>query len=237
MRSSLLHLTAIDYGGNKGESNRYSTGSRGAKVSLMVRALEKDILKGVYEKGTLMPSQNDLCSKYDVFSGTVREAFKILEAKGLVTISQRRRAHVNTNSLDQYVDSISTSMMSDGGSDGKLFADLLDTYTILEISAVKTLCRKNDRSALLRKPESHLTAMQEDIDTQSDSGSEVDFSNHDFSFLQSIAECSDNSILKSIYKSFSPQLKKLLTMADESIEEKKQKVVQYSNSSRRRERG
>ena len=79
--------------------------------------------------------------------------------------------HVNTNSLDQYVDSISTSMMSDGGSDGKLFADLLDTYTILEISAVKTLCRKNDRSALLRKPESHLTAMQEDIDTQSDSGS------------------------------------------------------------------
>ena len=171
MRSSLLHLTAIDYGGNKGESNRYSTGSRGAKVSLMVRALEKDILKGVYEKGTLMPSQNDLCSKYDVFSGTVREAFKILEAKGLVTISQRRRAHVNTNSLDQYVDSISTSMMSDGGSDGKLFADLLDTYTILEISAVKTLCRKNDRSALLRKPESHLTAMQEDIDTQSDSGS------------------------------------------------------------------
>ena len=166
-----LQAAFVDYGGNKGESNRYSTGSRGAKVSLMVRALEKDILKGVYEKGTLMPSQNDLCSKYDVSSRTVREAFKILEAKGLVTISQRRRAHVNTNSLDQYVDSISTSMMSDGGSDGKLFADLLDTYTILEISAVKTLCRKNDRSALLRKPESHLTAMQEDIDTQSDSGS------------------------------------------------------------------
>lgn len=132
MRSSLLHQAAIDYGGNKGESNRYSTGSRGSKVSLMVRALEKDILKGVYEKGTLMPSQNDLCSKYDVFSGTVREAFKILEAKGLVTISQRRRACVNTNSLDQYVDSISTSMMSDGGSDGKLFADLLDTCKVLE---------------------------------------------------------------------------------------------------------
>ena len=100
--------------------------------------------------------------------------------------------------------------LHDGASiirDGKLFADLLDTYTILEISAVKTLCRKNDRSALLRKPESHLTAMQEDIDTQSDSGSEVDFSNHDFSFLREIAECPDNSILKSIYKSFSPQLK------------------------------
>lgn len=43
------------------------------------------------------------------------------------------------------------------------------------------------------------------------------------------AECPDNSILKSIYKSFSPQLKKLLTMADESIEEKRQKVLQYSH--------
>lgn len=93
---------------------------------------------------------------------------------------------------------------------------------------MKTLCRKNDRSALLRKPESHLTAMQEDIDTQSDSGSEVDFSNHDFSFLREIAECSDNSILKSIYKSFSPQLKKLLTPSSESIEERKRKALQYS---------
>lgn len=199
-----------------------------SKVSIIVRALEKDILKGVYEKGTLMPSQNDLCSKYDVSSRTVREAFKILEAKGLVTISQGRRAYVNTNSLDQYVDSISASMMSGDTRDNKLFADLLDTYTILEISAVKTLCRQNDRCALLRKPEIHLTAMRESVDLQPVSGSEEDFSSNDFSFLQSIAECSHNSILKSIYKSFSSQLKKLLTPADESIEERKQKVLQYS---------
>ena len=196
-----------------------------SKVSIIVRALEKDILKGVYEKGTLMPSQNDLCSKYDVSSRTVREAFKILEAKGLVTISQGRRAYVNTNSLDQYVDSISASMMSEDTKDSKLFADLLDTYTILEISAVKTLCRQDDRSAPLRKLETHLTAMRKSVDFQS---SEEDFSSNDFSFLQSIAECSRNSILKSIYKSFSSQLKKLLTPADESIEEKKQKVLQYS---------
>lgn len=202
-----------------------------SKVSIIVRALEKDILKGVYEKGTLMPSQNDLCSKYDVSSRTVREAFKILEAKGLVTISQGRRAYVNTNSLDQYVDSISASMMSGDTRDSKLFADLLDTYTILEISAVKTLCRQNDRIPLLRKLEAHLTAMKEDLDLLSVSdneGSDEDFSRNDFSFLQSIAECSRNSILKSIYKSFSSQLKKLLTPESESIEEKKQKVLQYS---------
>ena len=76
--------------------------------------------------------------------------------------------------------------------------------------------------------ESHLTAMRESVDLQSVSGSEEDFSSNDFSFLQSIAECSRNSILKSIYKSFSSQLKKLLTPADESIEERKQKVLQYS---------
>lgn len=202
-----------------------------SKVTVIVRALEKDILRGVYEKGTLMPSQNDLCSKYDVSSRTVREAFKILEAKGLVTISQGRRAYVNTNSLDQYVDSISASMMSGDTRDSKLFADLLDTYTILEISAVKTLCRQNDRIPLLRKLEAHLTAMKEDLDLLSVSdneGSDEDFSRNDFSFLQSIAECSRNSILKSIYKSFSSQLKKLLTPESESIEEKKQKVLQYS---------
>lgn len=202
-----------------------------SKVSVIVRALEKDILRGVYEKGTLMPSQNDLCHRYDVSSRTVREAFKILEAKGLVTISRGRRAYVNTNSLDQYVNTISTSMMSDGVSDGKLFADLLDTYTILVISAVKTLCRQDDRISLLRRLETHLTAMKEDLDLLSVSGNEDaddDFSRNDFSFLQSIAEYSHNSILKSIYKSFSPQLKKLLEPVSENLEERKQKVLQYS---------
>ena len=49
-----------------------------------------------------------------------------------MTISQGRRACVNTNSLDQYVDSISASMMSGDTRDNKLFAYLLDTCKVLE---------------------------------------------------------------------------------------------------------
>ena len=76
-----------------------------SKVTGVVHVLEKAILDRQYLQGTLMPSQNELCRLYGVSARTMREAFKILEAKGLVTVSQGRRPYVNTNSLDQYVDS------------------------------------------------------------------------------------------------------------------------------------
>lgn len=65
-----------------------SVSARQSKVRIVVNKLENAILDRQYLQGTLMPSQNELCRLYGVSARTMREAFKILEAKGLVTVSR-----------------------------------------------------------------------------------------------------------------------------------------------------
>ena len=50
----------------------------------------------------------------------IREAFKHLEAKGLLSISQGRRASVKCNNLDQFVESLTSSIIRSGSSDTKI---------------------------------------------------------------------------------------------------------------------
>lgn len=201
-----------------------------SKVTGMVHVLEKAILDRQYLQGTLMPSQNELCRLYGVSARTMREAFKILEAKGLVTVSQGRRPYVNTNSLDQYVDSISASMKTRGRGDQKFLEDLLDTHAGLEASSVKTLCASEDRLLVVKKLESMLVDMRKDVDLISRYGSSEaveDFRVRDFSFHSQIVECSDNRIMKSLYKSFLDQLRNLISPVDESLDDRRMKLVEY----------
>ena len=201
-----------------------------SKVTGVVHVLEKAILDRQYLQGTLMPSQNELCRLYGVSARTMREAFKILEAKGLVTVSQGRRPYVNTNSLDQYVDSISASMRSRGKGDMKFLEDLLDTHAGLETSAVRTLCSSGERADVVKRLESLLADMRKDEDLISRYGSSEaveDFRARDFSFHSQIVECSDNRIMKSLYKSFLDQLRNLISPVDESLDDRRMKTVEY----------
>ena len=43
------------------------------------------IVQGVYPVGTGLPSEADLCIKYDVSRSSTREAVKMLSAKGLIS--------------------------------------------------------------------------------------------------------------------------------------------------------
>ncbi|WP_320129156.1 GntR family transcriptional regulator [uncultured Sphaerochaeta sp.] len=58
------------------------------------------------KSGSFLPSQQLLADQFSTSSRPIREALKLLEAKGLVTISQGRRAQIKSNSLSQYVESI-----------------------------------------------------------------------------------------------------------------------------------
>ena len=201
-----------------------------SKVTGVVHVLEKAILDRQYLQGTLMPSQNELCRLYGVSARTMREAFKILEAKGLVTVSQGRRPYVNTNSLDQYVDSISASMRSRGKGDMKFLEDLLDTHAGLETSAVRTLCSSGERADVVKRLDSLLADMRKDMDLISRYGSSEaveDFRARDFSFHSQIVECSDNRIMKSLYKSFLDQLRNLISPVDEPLEDRRMKTIEY----------
>jgi DNA-binding FadR family transcriptional regulator len=73
----------------------------------VTRAIATDIFADVFPAGSMLPTENELCTQYSVSRTVIRESLKILESKGLV----RGRSRIGTqvcvkedwNILDQQV--------------------------------------------------------------------------------------------------------------------------------------
>jgi DNA-binding FadR family transcriptional regulator len=63
---------------------------RGRLRSGLVRALVSDIVGGGYPPGSVLPTEAELCALFEVSRTVVREAIKLLEAKGMVAVQQGR---------------------------------------------------------------------------------------------------------------------------------------------------
>lgn len=63
-------------------------------VQQVVNNIRDFILSGTVEVGQKLPTEKELCENMAVGRGTLREAFRILQAKGLVEIKQGRGAFV-----------------------------------------------------------------------------------------------------------------------------------------------
>jgi len=66
----------------------------------LVHLLGKDILQGKYPNGSHLPSEAEICSQYDISRTSVREAVKMLTAKGL--ISSRPRQGITVQETDKW---------------------------------------------------------------------------------------------------------------------------------------
>lgn len=200
------------------------------KAAYIASLIENAILNNEYRQGDYLPSQKELCDRYGASSRSLREAFKTLEAKGLIEVSQGKKAYVKTNRLDQYVESLSTAMFSSDSHDLKLLSDLLEVHVTLEVSAARELSRSKDRYDIVRTMESTLSRMDRDltvIETSGDKEAIQDFQTCDFNFHLAVVTSNNNIVFRSIYTSLSPQLKKIFASMPETLEERRKKVREY----------
>lgn len=200
------------------------------KAAYIASLIENAILNNEYRQGDYLPSQKELCDRYGASSRSLREAFKTLEAKGLIEVSQGKKAYVKTNRLDQYVESLSTAMFSSDSHDLKLLSDLLEVHVTLEVSAARELSRSKDRFDIVRTMESTLSRMDRDltvIETSGDKEAIQDFQTCDFNFHLAVVTSNNNIVFRSIYTSLSPQLKKIFASMPETLEERRKKVREY----------
>lgn len=200
------------------------------KAAYIASLIENAILNNEYRQGDYLPSQKELCDRYGASSRSLREAFKTLEAKGLIEVSQGKKAYVKTNRLDQYVESLSTAMFSSDSHDLKLLSDLLEVHVTLEVSAARQLSRSKDRFDIVRTMESTLSRMDRDltvIETSGDKEAIQDFQTCDFNFHLAVVTSNNNIVFRSIYTSLSPQLKKIFASMPETLEERRKKVREY----------
>lgn len=200
------------------------------KATHIAALIESSILSGEYKKGESLPSQKELSLKYDASSRSLREAFKLLETKGLIKVSQGKKAYVKTNRLDQFAESISMSMFDPGTKDMKLLSDLLQVHITLEVSAARELSRAADRLNVVKVLDAFLAKMDKDLSVIENSGDKdaiTDFRNCDFNFHLVVINSNDNIVLNSIYNALAPHIQEVMFSLPETLEDRRKKVREY----------
>ncbi|MGD1818027.1 MAG: FadR/GntR family transcriptional regulator [Pleomorphochaeta sp.] len=201
------------------------------KSTTIATRLEEMILSKKYKAGETLPSQHELAQQFSASSRSVREAFKNLEAKGLIQVSQGKRALVKSNNLDQFVESLSMSMLSKQVPDKKLLTDLMQVRTTMEVSATRELSRSPSRMLIVRSLGRCVTKMENSIPILEENPKDAEalrtFTQSDFEFHTTLIKSNDNIILTSIYENLSPQLYAALERIKENLTEKKKKVNEY----------
>jgi len=199
------------------------------KSERIANYLEDLILTKQLNAGELLPSQSVLADKFGASSRSIREAFKQLEAKGLLSVSQGRRATVKSNSLDQFVDSLTDSIIRGGSSDIKLLLDLVQVRTSVEVSAARDFSRNPKRQEVVRQLcffADHMENLLPGVRAKETRAVEQ-FRRHESEYHKVLVKSNDNIILDAIYENLSPLLDESLTFSAMTIEEYEKKVREY----------
>lgn len=101
---------------------------RGQFAGQVAELLERRIVEEEQPAGTILPSEAELCAEFDVSKPIVREAIRILAARGLVKSQQGRGTVVLEPNSDSYVHAIRLMLLRSDVSAG----DVLRARAILE---------------------------------------------------------------------------------------------------------
>ena len=214
------------------DDNNYMSQQMGRGRTKSVRiasALEDMILSGQLREGQFLPSQQELADKFDASSRSIREAFKQLEAKGLLTVSQGRKASVKSNNLGQFVESLSSTIIRSGSSNTKLMLDLVQVRTSVEVSAARDISRNENRKDIVAKLSEIANTMINFVPgiKVRDRAALDSFLDCECEFHKVLVRSNDNIILNAIYENLSPLLDQSLMYSLNSGEDFEKKAREY----------
>ena len=167
--------------------------SAGSRVhDSLVRHLGGRILGGVYGPGEMLPREAELCALLGVSRTSVREAVKVLSAKGLV--EARRRVGVRVRPRDDWrlLDPVVLSWHPDIGNDGELIAGLIEARRIVEPAAAELAARRGTGSDIAAI-ETAFDAMRDAIPHDLDGACRADLAFH-----RAVIAASHNIVLKGL---------------------------------------
>jgi GntR family transcriptional regulator, galactonate operon transcriptional repressor len=158
----------------------------------VVGAVGRWILGGVYAPGDLLPREDDLAEKLGVSRTSVREAVKVLSAKGL--LQARRRVGVRVRERDDWnlLDPLVLSWHPDVGRDKALTTSLIEARSIIEPAAA-ALAAKRATAADLARIEQAYFGMERNVRTDLEACCEADLRFH-----ASVIAASHNVVLKGL---------------------------------------
>jgi GntR family galactonate operon transcriptional repressor len=107
------------------------------------------ILAGVYRPHELVPGEMELCRRFRASRTVVREAFKLLAAKGLIASRKRAGTYVRAREDWQMLDAdVLAWRLKDGEAEPKLVFDLMHARAVIEPAAAAMAARRHTPTTL-----------------------------------------------------------------------------------------
>lgn len=118
-------------------------------AELVASHIRRQIVRGQLHEGDALPPENALMAQFTISRPTLREAFRILESEGLITV--RRGARGGARVLEPSTDATARYAGVVLQHRGATVADVLDARVIVEAPAARMLASRRDRAAIARK--------------------------------------------------------------------------------------
>ncbi len=174
----------------------------------VVSAIGRWILGGVYGPADLLPREDDLAEKLGVSRTSVREAVKVLSAKGL--LQARPRVGIRVRSRDDWnlLDPLVLSWHPDVGRDAALITSLIEARRIIEPAAAALAAVRATGADLARIEQAYL-GMERNVRTDLEACCEADLRFH-----ASLIAASHNVVLKGLTGTIEAALRATFTVTN-----------------------
>ncbi|MDP5239830.1 FadR/GntR family transcriptional regulator [Uliginosibacterium sp. 31-16] len=102
------------------------------KTERLIHAFGRDIVQGAHAPGSALPSEADLCQKYDTSRNVMREVIKVLATKRLIDAQRYRGLFVMPRTQWNYLDADVLEWALENADDPILIASLIEVRSLIE---------------------------------------------------------------------------------------------------------
>lgn len=141
----------------------------------LIEGLGRAIVGGRHEVGTLLPREAELMEEYGVSRTSLREAMKVLAAKGLIEIRQKSGTRVRDDSMWNAFDTDILTWYTKEGKGEAIIRDLVELRQLLEPSAARLAATRGSMADLKRIDRAHRSMAENATDPARYAESDVAF--------------------------------------------------------------
>lgn len=132
-----------------------SSFARGSRHNRVAAEIGRRIVVGLYASGALLPPEAELLAEFGVSRPVLREAIKLLEAKGMLEARQRRGTCITERSAWNMLDADVLGWVARSGADPEMLIRLTEVRMIVEPGACLLAAQAGTQEALRRVEETY----------------------------------------------------------------------------------
>ncbi len=189
---------------------------------LLSKTVEEEIVAAIRANGltpgTRLPTEHELCAQFGVSRTVLREALRMLSARGLVTIEKGRGIFVSQITADTIVNSLQLYLSTRSGLDSAF--DLVHARQVLEppVAALAALNHTDQEAEALKEAFSKMKKGEEDL---------AELPHLDMAFHLAVAKASGNPLFPLLLKPIHQLMQQIVPSVYETVAEAKEVAMAW----------